>query len=76
MNDLAQEIKESKELTAAIVSVIEWLTDNNAHTLAALLEWNAGDLIEWHTETPPKSYDPDVMIKAYKAAQYVIYGTQ
>lgn len=76
MNDLAQEIKESKQLTQAITQVIEWLTDNNAHTLAALLEWNAGDLIEWHTDTPPKDYDPQVMINAYKAAQLVIYGTQ
>jgi hypothetical protein len=76
MDDLAQGIQESQQLTQAITQVIEWLTDNNAHTLAALLEWNAGDLIEWHTDTPSRDYDPDVMIKAYKAAQLVIYGTQ
>lgn len=66
----------SKELTKAILLVIEWLTDNNVHTLAAMLEWNAGDMIETYTDIVPASYDQDVMLQAYKAAQLIISGTQ
>ena len=74
--DKCMDLQKSKELTAAVLLVIEWLTDNNVHTVAAMLEWNAGDLIETYSDTIPAVYNPDTMLKAYKAAQLVIYGTQ
>lgn len=56
---------EDKELTAAYDLVLANLTDVNAHTIAALLEW------QYY-----RKGDDDLMLKAYKAAQLVIYGTQ
>jgi hypothetical protein len=54
-----------KELTAAIDLVLQYLTDTNAHTIAALLDW------QYYGKG-----DDDTMLKAYKAAQFVIWGTQ
>jgi hypothetical protein len=54
-----------KELTAAIDLVLQYLTDTNAHTIAALLEWNTSG-----------EGDHERMERAYKAAQYVISGTR
>jgi hypothetical protein len=66
----------SKDLTKAILLVIEWLTDNNVHTIAAMLEYEAGDLIETYSDLTPVPRDPVVMLQAYKAAQLIISGTQ
>jgi hypothetical protein len=53
------------KLDAALVLVLDYLTQANAHTLAALLEWQYNG-----------TGDDDTMLTAYKAAQLVIYGTQ
>jgi hypothetical protein len=53
------------ELTAAYDLVLANLTDLNAHTIAALLEWQYYG-----------TGNDDTMLKAYKAAQLVLSGTQ
>lgn len=53
------------KLDAAMALVLDHLTDANAHTLAALLEWQ-------HTGDG----DHERMNRAYKAAQLIISGTQ
>jgi hypothetical protein len=54
-----------KEIENALNLILEDLTDVNAHTIAALLEnhYRVG-------------WDSDKMLKAYKAAQWEIFGTQ
>ena len=58
-------MERDQELTAAYKLVLDHLTDENAHTIAALVDnfYNGG-------------YDSDLMYKAYKAAQLIISGTQ
>lgn len=58
-------MNDQDKLTAAVALVLDHLTDENAHTIAALVDnfYNGG-------------YDSDLMYKAYKAAQLVISGTQ
>jgi hypothetical protein len=68
-------LKNSEDLTNALLLVIDWLEDNNVHTLAKLLEWNAADLIETYTDRPVE-YNDDLMLKGYKAAQLAIDGTR
>lgn len=53
------------KLDAAICLVLDHLTNVNAHTLAALLEWQYNG-----------TGDDDLMLKAYKAAQLIISGTR
>lgn len=55
-----------KELEDAFSLVMDWLTEENAHTIAALLEWQYGS----------NRYPDEPMIKAYKAAQWEIFRTQ
>lgn len=54
-----------KELENALNLILEDLTDVNAHTITALLEnhYRGG-------------YDDEKMLRAYKAAQWEIFGTQ
>lgn len=56
-----------KELEDAISLVLEWLEEENAHTIGALLEWQYGGGWKWPDEK---------MLRAYKAAQLEIFGTQ
>ena len=55
-----------KELEQAFSLVMDWLEEENAHTIGALLEWQYGSN-RWNDER---------MIKAYKSAQWEIFGTQ
>ena len=55
------------ELESAISLVLDWLEEENAHTIGALLEWQYGGGWNWPTEK---------MLRAYKAAQLEIFGTQ
>lgn len=52
---------QNQEITAAYKLVMDHLTDNNAHTLAALVDhfYNG-------------AYDNDLMAKAYDAARLVL----
>ena len=59
------ETDRQKELDNALNLILEDLTDVNAHTIAALLEN--------HYRT---GWNEDKMRKAYKAAQWEIFGTQ
>jgi hypothetical protein len=52
------------EIEQALDLILSDLTDSNAHTIAALLES--------HYRT---GYDSDKMLRAYKAAQFEIFGT-
>jgi hypothetical protein len=55
----------SDEVQAAVSLIIDDLTENNAHTIAALLasQYRTG-------------YDEDKVLRAYKAAQYELFGTR
>lgn len=53
------------ELQAAVSLVIDDLTESNAHTIAALLESN------YRT-----GYDEQKVMRAYKAAQWELFGTR
>ncbi len=55
-----------QELEAAFTLVSEWLEQENAHTINALLEWQYGS----------NRYPDERMLRAYKAAQLEIFGTQ
>jgi hypothetical protein len=60
------EITDDKaELYAALELLLEDLTENNAHTIAALLE------SQYKT-----GYDMDKVHRAYKAAQWELFGTR
>ncbi len=54
-----------KELEAALELILGDLTESNAHTIAALLE------SQYRT-----GYDTDKVLKAYKAAQWELFGTR
>lgn len=58
-------MENERELSDALDLVLADLTEYNAHTLAALLEghYRAG-------------YDSDKLLKAYKAAQWELFGTR
>jgi hypothetical protein len=58
-------LAEVDKLNAAIDLVIEDLTESNAHTIAALLE------SQYRT-----GYDMDKVERAYKAAQWELFGTR
>lgn len=58
-------LSEVDKLNAAIDLVIEDLTESNAHTIAALLE------SQYRT-----GYDSDKVERAYKAAQWELFGTR
>lgn len=55
-----------KELEDAFSLVMDWLEEENAHTIGALLEWQYGSN-RWPDER---------MVKAYKSAQWEIFRTQ
>lgn len=55
----------NESLDAAIDLVIDDLTESNAHTIAALLE------SQYRT-----GYDADKVERAYKAAQWELFGTR
>lgn len=57
--------KDDRELSDALDIVLADLTDNNAHTIAALLESQYGS-----------GYDMDKVHRAYKAAQWELSGTR
>lgn len=54
-----------EQLDAALELILEDLTESNAHTIAALLasQYRTG-------------YDTDKVLKAYKAAQWELFGTR
>jgi hypothetical protein len=56
---------EDKKIREALELLLEDLTDNNAHTIAALLE------SQYRT-----GYDMDKVERAYKAAQWELFGTR
>lgn len=62
-------IKCQKEIAKAAQIVLDRLEWQNAHTIAALLNW------ETFGELPLGATDY-TMIRAYKAAQFEIWGTQ
>lgn len=55
----------NESLDAAIDLVLEDLTESNAHTIATLVE------SQYRT-----GYDGDKVLKAYKAAQWELFGTR
>lgn len=58
-------LAEVDKLQAALDLVLEDLTESNAHTIAALLE------SQYRT-----GYDMDKVERAYKAAQWELFGTR
>lgn len=54
-----------EQLDAALELILEDLTESNAHTIAALLE------SQYRT-----GYDMDKVQRAYKAAQWELFGTR
>lgn len=61
----AQLLADIDTLNAAIDLVLDDLTESNAHTIAALLE------SQYRT-----GYDADKVERAYKAAQWELFGTR
>lgn len=53
------------ELDKALELILEDLTEVNAHTIAALLEWHYRN-----------KYDETKGLAAYKAAQWELFGTR
>ena len=64
--NLAREAaRDDKAIREAVALVVDDLTESNAHTIAALLE------SQYLT-----GYDMDKVERAYKAAQWELYGTR
>lgn len=61
----AQLLADIDALNAALDLVLDDLTESNAHTIAALLEWHYRN-----------KYDETKGLKAYKAAQWELFGTR
>ena len=55
----------NESLDAALDLVLDDLTESNAHTIAGLLEWHYRN-----------KYDELKGLKAYKAAQWELFGTR
>ena len=64
-------MEDNKELTAAYDLVLDHLTENNAHTTAALLEATYPIGYPLYMR-----YTSEQIHRAYKAAQLVLSGTQ
>jgi hypothetical protein len=56
---------DDKKIREALELVLDDLTESNAHTIAALLE------SQYRT-----GYDMDKVMRAYKAAQWELFGTR
>jgi hypothetical protein len=64
--NLAREAaRDDKAIQEAVALVVDDLTESNAHTIAALLE------SQYST-----GYDMDKVERAYKAAQWELFGTR
>ena len=65
LNLAAAAARDDSKIREAVALVVDDLTDNNAHTIAALLE------SQYST-----GYDMDKVMRAYKAAQWELFGTR
>jgi hypothetical protein len=60
-----QAARDDSKIREAVALVVDDLTESNAHTIAALLE------SQYKT-----GYDMDKVMRAYKAAQWELFGTR
>ena len=65
LNLATEAARDDSKIREAVALVVDDLTESNAHTIAAMLEG--------HYRT---GYDMDKVMRAYKAAQWELFGTR